>query len=160
MSTNYSNSSALRRVRTIADYQFGAGAGTALFPDGCEFGFSRTGRIRYVLIGGKRLATVRAGDGRLTLSYEGALRLMPALESPAYRVVIDETVVEFVGKGKNAMAKHVIAADAEIRAGDEVLVVTAADDLVATGSAALSGEEMLAFNYGVAVNVRKGRDTS
>jgi len=41
-----------------------------------------------------------------------------------------------------------------------VLVVTPADDLVATGSAALSGEEMLAFNYGVAVNVRKGRDTS
>lgn len=157
---NYSNNNALRRVRTIADYQFGAGAGNALFPDECEFGFSRTGRIRYVLLGVERLATVRAGDGRLTLSYEGAHRLMAALASPAYRVVIDENVVEFVGKGKNAMAKHVIAADAEIRAGDEVLVVNAADDLVATGSAALSGEEMLAFNYGVAVNVRKGRDTS
>lgn len=160
MSMNYSKTSALRRVRTIADYQFGAGAGEALFPDECEFGFSRTGRIRYVLIGGDRLATVRAGDGRLTLSYAGAHRLKAALNAPILRVVIDESVVEFVEKGKNAMAKHVTAADAEIRAGDDVLVVTPADDLVATGSAALSGEEMLAFNYGVAVNVRKGRDTS
>jgi uncharacterized protein with predicted RNA binding PUA domain len=157
---NYSNINALRRVRTIADYQFGAGAGESLFPDECEFRLSRTGRIRYVLFGGTRLATIRAGDGRLTLSYEGAQRLKSALHASAYRVVIDESVVEFVEKGKNAMAKHVTSADPEIRAGDEVLVVTPADDLVATGSAVLSGEEMLAFNYGVAVNVRKGRDTS
>jgi uncharacterized protein with predicted RNA binding PUA domain len=160
VSMNYSETSALRRVRTIADYQFGAGAGSALFPEECEFRLSRTKRIRYVLLGGDRLATVRAGDGRLTLSYAGALRLKAALEPPVFRVVIDDAVVEFVEKGKNAMAKHVIAADPGIRAGDEVLVVTPADDLAATGSAALSGEEMLAFNYGVAVNVRKGRDTS
>jgi uncharacterized protein with predicted RNA binding PUA domain len=157
---NYSETNALRRVRTIADYQFGRGAGNALFPERCEFGLSRTKRIRYILLEGTRLATVRAGDGRLTLSYAGALRLKAALESPAYRVVIDEGVVEFVERGKNAMAKHIVAADVGIRAGDEVLVVTPADDLVATGSAVLSGEEMLAFNYGVAVNVRKGRDTS
>ena len=160
MSMNYSEISALRRVQTIADYQFGAGAGVALFPEGCEFGLSRTKRIRYILFGGERLATVRAGDGRLTLSYAGALRLKAALKAPIFRVVIDESVVEFVERGKNAMAKHVVAADPGIRAGDEVLVVTPADDLAATGSASLSGEEMLAFNYGVAVNVRKGRDTS
>jgi archaeosine-15-forming tRNA-guanine transglycosylase len=36
-------------------------------------------------------------------------------------------------------------------------VVTADDRLVATGSAVLSGMEMLVFNYGVAVTVRHGR---
>ena len=66
-------------------------------------------------------------------------------------------VLAFIREGKNTFAKHVIAADPAIRAGDEVLVVTGADDLLATGSAVLSGGEMLIFNYGVAVKVRQGR---
>ena len=56
------------------------------------------------------------------------------------------------------MAKHVAEADPQIRAGDEVLVVAAGDRLVATGTAVLSGPEMTACMYGVAVNVRAGRD--
>ncbi len=69
----------LRRVRTIADYQFGRGAGEALFPEGCEFRLSTTGRIRQVLLAGERLAPVRAQDGRLTLSFAGAGRLHAGL---------------------------------------------------------------------------------
>ena len=34
----------LERIRTIADYQFGKGAGRALFPDEVAFIFSRTGK--------------------------------------------------------------------------------------------------------------------
>ena len=53
--------------------------------------------------------------------------------------------------------EHVVATDAGIRAGDEVLVVMGDDVLLATGVALLSGQEMLAFNYGVAVKVRQGK---
>jgi uncharacterized protein with predicted RNA binding PUA domain len=147
----------VRRVQTIADYQFGPGTGVRMFSDGCEFTLSRTGRIRQVLHEGKRLATVRAEDGRLTLGIEGALRLKEALAPPAYRVAINPEVAEFVKAGKNAFARHVMAADPAIRAGDEVLVTGENDELLATGSAMMSGEEMLAFNYGVAVKVRQGR---
>ena len=157
MSTEYSHDSSLRRIRTIADFQFGAGAGEAIFPDDCTFQFSTTGRVRQVRIGNERLATVRAGDGRLTLGIAGAARLAAHLASPAYRVAVQEDVAPFIADGKNAMAKHVIAADERIRAGDEVLVVTGDDLLLATGAALLSGAEMLAFNYGVAVKVRQGR---
>ncbi len=156
MSTSCLENSSLRRARTIAEYQFGKGAGAGLFPDECTFIFSRTGRIRQILLDKKRLATVRAEDGRLTLGIEGGLRLRKALPSSSYRVVIDPEVTEFIRQGKNAFAKHVIAADPSIRADDEVLVVTGEDELLATGSAVLSGEEMLAFNYGVAVKVRQG----
>jgi uncharacterized protein with predicted RNA binding PUA domain len=104
-----------------------------------------------------RLATVRAEDGRLTLGIEGASRLKEALAAPGYRVTIDPSVAEFARSGKNAFARHVRAADPAIRAGDEVLVVGEDDELLATGSAMMSGEEMLAFNYGVAVKVRQGR---
>lgn len=157
MSTEYSNDSSLRRIRVIADFQFGAGAGVAVFPDECTFQFSTTGRIRQVRIGKERLATVRAQDGRLTLGVAGAERLAAHLPPPAYRVTVQEDVSRFVADGKNAMAKHVVGADDRIRAGDEVLVVTGDDVLLATGGALLSGREMLAFNYGVAVKVRQGR---
>jgi len=156
VSTDYSKNSLVRRVQTIADYQFGGLAGTALFPDGCEFILSTTGRIRQILFEGKRLATVRAHDGRLTLGIEGARRLHAILPAPGYRVVIRDDVAEFVAQGKNTFAKHVVSADPRIRAGDEVLVVSGDDRLVACGTAMLSGEEMLAFNYGVAVKVRQG----
>ena len=157
MSTEYSKDSLLQRIRVIADFQFGAGAGVAVFPDECTFQFSTTGRIRQVRLGKERLATVRAQDGRLTLGVAGAARLAAVLAPPAYRVAVQEDVAAFIADGKNAMAKHVVAADDGIRAGDEVLVVTGDDVLLATGAALLSGREMLAFNYGVAVKVRQGR---
>jgi uncharacterized protein with predicted RNA binding PUA domain len=158
VSTKYSENSSLRRVQTIADYQFGGGVGTGLFGEGCTFIFSTTGRIRQILDGGVRLATIRASDGRLTLGIEGARRLHRLLPAPGYRVVIRDDVAEYVAQGKNAFAKHVIAADPAIRAGDDVLVVSGNDRLIACGAASVSGTEMLAFNYGVAVKVRQGSE--
>jgi uncharacterized protein with predicted RNA binding PUA domain len=157
MSTSCLQDSARSRVQIIADFQFGKGAGEALFPEGCEVILSRTGRVRQITLHGKRLATVRAKDGRFTLGIDGALRLLAALRPPAYRVVASGDVAEFIRQGKNMFAKHVIAADPAIRAGDEVMVVDGEDQLLATGSAVLSGGEMLLFNYGVAVKVRQGR---
>jgi len=149
----------LARVRAIADYQFGRGAGAGLFPDGCLFRLSQTGRVRQVILGEERLATVRASDGRLTLSFTGAGRLREAILPPAYRVSIEPSVSEFIAKGKTAFAKHVVSADPGIRAGDEVLLVTGDDELLATGMALLSGAEMLSFNNGPAVKVRQGRES-
>jgi len=157
MSTSCLQDSARSRVQVIADFQFGKGAGQALFPEGCEVILSRTGRVRQISLDGKRLATVRAKDGRFTLGIDGALRLLSALPPPAYRVVVTDEVAEFIRQGRNTFAKHVIAADPAIRAGDEVMVVNGEDVLLATGSAVLSGGEMLLFNYGVAVKVRQGR---
>lgn len=149
----------LARVRVIADYQFGAGAGNGLFPDTCEFILSQTGRVRQILLAGVRIATLRARDGRLTLSFAGAGRLREAIPPPGYRVSMDPSVSEFVARGKTGFAKHVVAADPGIRAGDEVLLVTGEDELLATGTALLSGAEMLSFNYGPAVKVRQGRES-
>ncbi len=146
-------------MQVIADYQFGKGIGAELFPEDCKFSYSTTGRIRQILLEGTRLATVRAEDGRLTLSIDCAERLHRALRPPLYRVGVTTEVTEFVAAGKNAFAKHVISADPGIRSGDEVLVVSGDDNLIATGTAMLAGTEMLAFNYGVAVKVRQGRSS-
>lgn len=156
MSTEFSETSSLKRVRTIADFQFGRGCGEKLFPDDCKFRYSSTGRIRYVMSKKTRLATVRAGDGRLTLGKEAGGKLCEILPAPAYRAVVRDDVAEFISAGKNAMAKHILSADPGIRAGDEVIVCDERGSFLGIGNAVLSGEEMLSFNYGVAVQVRKG----
>ncbi|MCX9075071.1 MAG: pseudouridine synthase [Candidatus Methanoperedens sp.] len=149
----------LKRVRTIADYQFGKDTGEVLFPDSVEFQFSNTMKVRTILLDGKRIATVRARDGMLTLSMAGAGRLHGFIKFPGRRVVVNSDASPFVAKGKNAFAKHVVAADPEIRAGQEVLVVDEKDNLLATGKAVLSAVEMLAFKKGMGVEIRSGSES-
>ncbi len=145
----------LKAVRMMADYQFGKGAGRVLFPDTCRFLLSSTGRVRQILDGNIRIATVKADSGWLTLSIEGARRLHSHLRYPKMRVVVIDDVSEFVLKGRSVFAKHVVDVDDEIRAGDEVLVVNASDELLATGKAILSSFEMREMDRGVAVKVRQ-----
>jgi conserved protein with predicted RNA binding PUA domain len=146
----------LERIRTIADYQFGKGAGRALFPDEATFLLSRTGRIRQIVLSNKRIATVRANDGFLILSTFGGERLKAVLPFPQKRVVLNEDAAPFVAKGKTAFCKFVVDCDPEIRAYEEVLLVDKDDRLLATGQALLAAPEMRAFKRGSAVNVRYG----
>ncbi|MCK5403375.1 pseudouridine synthase, partial [Candidatus Bathyarchaeota archaeon] len=46
--------------------------------------------------------------------------------------------------------------DGKIRPGEEVVVINNKNIVLAVGKALLSGDEMLAFNRGVAVKVRRG----
>ena len=94
----------LSRVRTIADLQFGRGTGVQLFPDSCRFITSRRGGVRQVLLDGKRLATLRAHDGRLTLGLAGGKRLHEALPGQTGRVELREDVVPFIAAGKTSSA--------------------------------------------------------
>lgn len=146
----------LKKVRIMADIQFGKGCGEVLFPDDVTFQLSRTKRVRQVQHNGKHIATVRARDGRLTLSVDGAVALSGVLEKPASRVVICEDAAPFVSKGKTAFAKHVMAVDPELRAGDEVIIVDDSDAVLATGQLLLSPVEAVRMDRGPAVDVRRG----
>ncbi len=148
----------LKIVRMIADYQFGRGAGVALFPDTCTFIYSKNGKIRQILDGGRRIATLKADSGLLTLSVEGARRLHKAFPFPRHRVVVLNEVSQFIADGKSVFAKHVVRVDEKIRANDEVLVVNELDELLATGKALLSAFEMLEVKRGVAVKTRQGSE--
>jgi uncharacterized protein with predicted RNA binding PUA domain len=143
----------LSRVRTVADYQFGRGAGDALFPDDAEFRNTRTGRVSQVLYDGGRLATLKT-DGRLTLSDAGGERLHEALDAPRARVEFGDESVPYLRDGRNGFAKFVERVDDDVRAGDEVLVTGPGDEFVTTGRAELCAHEMRDFGTGVAVLVR------
>ena len=149
----------LDELRTIADYQFGAGAGKILFPPGeaIEIRRSSSGRPRQLVADGQRLVSYGV-DGRFTLGIAGGRRLAAAFDAPRLRVVVGDDSEPFVREGKNAFAKFVSEVDTEIRPGDEVLVVHERGDLLAVGRAELSADAMTDFDSGMAVKVREGVD--
>lgn len=131
--------------------------GAKLFPDDVEILFSkRTGRIRYVYLKSKRLATLRPTDGLLSLSVTGAKRIAENAVSAKCFVTVQNAVSEFIADGGDVFAVHVVKTDQEIRAKDEVIVVDEGGKVLAVGRAVLSGEEMKVFKIGVAVKVRRG----
>lgn len=149
----------LKRIRAVADYQFGRGAGKELFPDRVKILFSkRTGRIRYVYLDGKRIATMRPTDGFFSLSVYGAKRIVQHVARAECYVVVRDDVSRFIAEGGDVFAIHVVKADAEVRAKDEVIVLNSARSVLAVGRAVLSGDEMMAFKRGVAVKVRRGSE--
>ncbi|MEE9474302.1 MAG: PUA domain-containing protein, partial [Candidatus Hydrothermarchaeaceae archaeon] len=140
------------KLRAIADYQFGRGAGKALM-GGVKAEWARTGRIRRVYSGSDLIATLRASDGSIILTPEGAKRLLE-LPFPRNRVVVSKDAVEFVREGKSVFAKFVADSDPEIRPYQEVIVVDEEDEFLGTGRALLNPEEMRSFKKGVAVKIR------
>lgn len=148
---------ALIRIRSVADYQFGKGVGEKLFPENVEITCSRrTGRIRYVYLHGKRLATLRPTDGLFSLSIEGAKRIVGNAVSARCLVTVKDDVSKFIAAGGDVFAVHVVRAEGEVRPKDEVIVVNGKGEVLGVGRAILSGEEMTAFKSGVAVKVRRG----
>ncbi|QGN06293.1 pseudouridine synthase [Halorhabdus sp. CBA1104] len=148
-----------RRLSRIAEYQFGSGAGEALFADREALSVSRSksGRPRQIHGPDGRLVTLGL-DGRFTLGYAGGQRLTAALAEPRNRVVVGEESDPYVRDGRNAFAKFVTDADPSIREDDEVLVVRADDQLLAVGRAELPATAMADFETGMAVAVRDGAD--
>ncbi|WP_436928074.1 PUA domain-containing protein [Halosimplex amylolyticum] len=138
----------------VADYQWGGGAGAALFADGdLEVTHTSSGRPRQVIGEDGRLVTY-ATDGRFTLGVAGGRRLDEGLPDGCYRVVVGDESEPFVRDGRNAFAKFVGAADPAIRPGDEVVLTHERGEVLAVGRAELSGQGMLDFETGVAVFVR------
>ena len=149
----------LRRVRGIAEYQFGPGCGAALFPEGVSMERSkRTGKIRLIRAGGALLASLKPTDGLFTLTIAGAERLVAGVESFGYTVTVMDDVSEFISQGRNVFAKHVMEAGCMIRPGNEVVIIDSKRRVLAVGRALLNREEMLTFGSGVAVKTRRGRD--
>lgn len=146
------------QLRTVADYQFGAAAGDALFPadDDYDVSRSKTGRPVQIAVDDERLVSVGT-DGRFTLGLEGGRRLVSGLDRPAYRVVVGDESEPFVREGKNVFAKFVETVDPDVRSGDEVVVVHEDTGAVlAVGRAELDAQGILDFDTGMAVKVREG----
>ena len=98
---------------------------------------------------------MRAGDGFFTLKKDGAIILHKNLKKPNLRVVVDDDAIPFVKEGKSVFAKFVEDCDKNLRPMDECLIVDCKDNLLAVGRCIMNREEMLSFEYGMAVKTRE-----
>jgi predicted RNA-binding protein (TIGR00451 family) len=148
--------SAVQKIRSVANYQFGRDTGKPLFPDNVEISLSqRTGRIRHIYYNGELLATLRPTDGFFSLTIAGAKRIMSIKPLRSW-VKIQDDAAKFVAQGRSVFAKHVIDCDKRIKPEEEAIVINRQHKVIAVGRAILTGVEMKAFSNGVAVRVRKG----
>ena len=149
----------LRRIRGIADYQFGRGCGRALFSPDVTITYSKnTGRIRHIHLDSDLLSTLRPTDGLFTLTIKGAERLISDVGCTGLTVTVTDEAAEFAAMGRNVFAKHVVEAGDGIRPGTEVIILDQRGGVLAVGRALLTKKEMLSFSVGVAVKVRRGRN--
>ena len=147
----------VKKIKAIADYQFGVGAGEALFTGNIKIEKSKkTGKIRHIYDGKVPIVNMRASDSYLVLSKEGAKRLHNAMPYPKNRVVVNEDSEPFALEGKSVFSKFVVECDENIRARDEVLIVNEEDRLLAFGKSLLSAVEINNFQTGQAIKTRKG----
>jgi archaeosine synthase len=131
-------------IKAIADYQFGEGAGEALFHDLTIE--SRYPKLRAHDADGEQLAALVPNYGTLSLTLAGARRWLDS-DVPTKRAEIDA----FVPQG-SVLAPGIVDADEDIRPGDEV--VFEGPKAISIGRAEMSGPEMAESTRGIASEVR------
>ena len=147
----------VKKIKAIADYQFGFGVGEALFKGNINIEKSKkTGKIRHIYDGKTLIVNMRASDSYLILSKQGAKRLHACTSYPQNRVVVNEDSEPFALDGKSVFCKFVVECDENIRSNDEVLIVNKDDKLLAYGKSLLSACEIKQFDTGQAIKTRKG----
>ena len=139
-------------VRDTSRYWFG----TDVFPDNIRGERSRkTGKLRSVKSATKLLVTVRANDFMFLL-HDAAPSLHKKTKYPKHRVVMadNKEIQGLVSEGKTVFAPHIKDCDPDIIPGQQVLVVTKKDKLLAAGEAVLCAREMKELEHGMAVKTR------
>ena len=149
----------LEKLRSIANYQFGYGAGEALFPDNARVEYSKnTSRPRHIWDGDTLLANYRPNDALFTITIAGAERLISRKNDYDQYVVVIDDVLEFIEEGKNLFARHVKEVGQGVKPGQEVIVLDTTGKVTAVGKSILSKDEMYVFKTGLAVKIRRGRN--
>ena len=133
-------------IKALADYQFGDGAGDALWQDSEIQTTSRYPKLQIRNQEGEQLAAMVPQYGVLSFTLKGARHWVES-DAPTKRVEIDS----FAPHG-SVLAPGVVDADADIRVGDEVVVE--GPKAFAVGRAEMSGPEMAESTRGVAAEVR------
>jgi 7-cyano-7-deazaguanine tRNA-ribosyltransferase len=149
----------IRRIRYVADYQFGKGAGDILLKGKIRFVKSKkTGKIRNIYSDDKHVLSMRASDGFFTLKIEGGRLLHDSFLSPLIRVIVFDDAVSFIREGKSVFAKFIKDADPGLRPFDECLIVDETDSFLGVGRCLLNRAEMLSFSSGVGVKTRESNN--
>jgi archaeosine synthase len=140
-------SSRLTFLRTIADFQFGKGAGLLLLPDHVRISGHQGLGLR-VRLEGKHLVTFRPETGLLTLSLAAGERMSNHTNNV---VVFDGERIQ----GSTIFALGISHANPAIRPNEEVLIVNKDGRLIAIGTSYLPGPLLVEMNRGKGIKIRQ-----
>jgi uncharacterized protein with predicted RNA binding PUA domain len=143
----------------IAEYQFNRQVADCLFSSKNFLIriIKSTNRIRYIYLEDKKSYLIlRAQDNLFSLTLLSAEVIKECVKPIGYRALVMDEVKEFISKGKNVFAKHILKVDKSLRPGDEVIIVDSNDNLLGIGKMKLSGEEILEYRRGVGIIVKRG----
>ena len=149
----------LRKIKAIADYQFGPEITDILFNDEENIRIERspnTNRIRYVYDKDDLILTLRPTNGFFTLTLPASRKILRHAPPPKLRAVVLTEISDYIKKGRNVFCKHVVDIDTELRPMDEVIVVNQEDELLAIGRLKIPARDVKFFSSGIAINIRKG----
>ncbi|MHA2055354.1 MAG: PUA domain-containing protein, partial [Candidatus Hodarchaeales archaeon] len=144
------------KLNAIIDYQFGENSHKIFDNMNIDIKRSRkTGILRHFSRNGEIIGTLRPSDFTIILSKQFASEFIKQIPFPKQRVVAAKVSVPFVTQNKDLLAKFVSDVDSNIRSGEEVFIVDKEDCFLNFGRAHLSAKEMISFDKGVAVKVRR-----
>ncbi|MFX1515278.1 MAG: tRNA guanosine(15) transglycosylase TgtA [Promethearchaeota archaeon] len=142
-------------VKAILEYQFGVGSHLVIDDQFlCVKRSKKTGILRQFSDESGILGTFRASDFVVVPTRDFARKLHEYIPPPRLRVVAKSECIPYISKNRDLLAKFVLDCDSEIRCGEEVFIVDENDSFLNCGKTILSASEMIAFQRGVAVQVR------
>ncbi len=150
---------ALRKVKSISDYQFGPYITDILFNDESKIRIERsknTRKIRYIYYQNNLMLTLRPSNGFFTLSLFSAQKIIKKIPELKLRAKVLNEISEFIKKGRNVFCKHVIDIDDNLRPNDEIIVVNQNNELLGIGRLKIPVLYVKTFKRGIAINIRKG----
>ncbi len=144
------------KLNAIIDFQFGSGIHEVF--DDMPVSVHRspkTGILRNFTYQDKIVGTIRPSDFSIVPSKSFAEKLCKLIPAPKLRVVASDDSIPFVSRNKDLLARFVKNVDPEIKCGEEVFIVDDKGNFINSGRAHLSASEMIQFNNGIAVRVRR-----
>ncbi len=136
----------VKRLRVIADYWFGKGAGEKLIPDNVKIIFGTTKRPRQVWEGNKRLFSIRAEDFYFILAW-GALKIKEFLP----KVYIKLPNLE---KRSSIFPADIERVEGSFLPGENVLIMRNNSPL-AVGIAKISSREAETVKFGEVIKIKE-----
>jgi phosphoadenosine phosphosulfate reductase len=149
----------VKKIVEIVDKQFGVGCGKRVIPEGTIVLLNKVpalDRMDEVIINGEIVGALRydIGKGWKFILRMPAARAIGDIAERGFVIADDGTVESIVEHHANLMTPGVLKTAEELQVGDEVVVLTKDRHAFATGTARMSGKEMMKKGRGVAVKVR------
>ncbi|MEM1873740.1 MAG: PUA domain-containing protein [Acidilobaceae archaeon] len=143
------------RVYAVLAYQFGVEVAECFAKLERELAvtLSPRGRIRDVLLGGRRILTLRPSTGMFALTLLAGDVIRECVKPPRHRVIVDSSKLDLI-KG-SVLRPVVIDLDPSARAGAEVLVVSEDDRLLGVGKLMLPPAVVKSVDRGEVVKLRE-----